>query len=113
MLEAAVSRVDDALDRLVNAYPQSVLAPVAYLKLGDLHATLSQGPKYDQASTKEAMTYYEDYMILYPNDSNIGLAASGVDKMKTIFAQSKIYLGDYCVSAASLRRTVCKMPPLR
>jgi outer membrane protein assembly factor BamD len=85
----------DALDRLVNNYPQSVLAPVAYLKLGDLHASLTQGPKYDQAATKEAMTYYEDYMILYPNDANIGVAANGVDKMKTILAQSKIYLGDF------------------
>jgi outer membrane protein assembly factor BamD len=85
----------DSLDRLVNTYPQSVLAPVAYLKLGDLHASLSEGPKYDQASTKEAMTYYEDYMILYPGDSGISDAASGVDKMKTILAQSKIYIGDY------------------
>jgi outer membrane protein assembly factor BamD len=85
----------DALDRLVNNYPQSVLAPVAYLKLGDLHASLSEGPKYDQASTKEAMTYYEDYMILYPGDSNIAVAAAGVDRMKTILAQSKIYIGDY------------------
>ena len=85
----------DSLDRLVNTYPQSVLAPVAYLKLGDLHASLSQGPKYDQASTKEAMTYYEDFMILYPGDSGIPQAAAGVDKMKTILAQSKIYIGDY------------------
>jgi outer membrane protein assembly factor BamD len=85
----------DSLDRLVNTYPQSVLAPVAYLKLGDLHASLSEGPKYDQASTKEAMTYYEDYMILYPGDSGIAQAAAGVDKMKTILAQSKIYIGDY------------------
>jgi outer membrane protein assembly factor BamD len=85
----------DALDRLINNYPQSVLAPVAYLKLGDLHASLTQGPKYDQAATKEAMTYYEDYMILYPGDSNIGVAAAGVDKMKTILAQSKIYIGDF------------------
>jgi outer membrane protein assembly factor BamD len=85
----------DALDRLVNTYPQSVLAPVAYLRLGDLHASLSEGPKYDQASTKEAMTYYEDYMILYPGDSNIAIAASGVDKMKTTLAQSKIYIGDF------------------
>ena len=85
----------DALDRLVNNYPQSVLAPVAYLKLGDLHASLTQGPKYDQGATKEAMTYYEDYMILYPGDSNIAVAASGVDKMKTILAQSKIYIGDF------------------
>jgi outer membrane protein assembly factor BamD len=85
----------DSLDRLVNTYPQSVLAPVAYLKLGDLHASLSEGPKYDQASTKEAMTYYEDFMILYPGDANIAQAARGVERMKTILAQSKIYIGDY------------------
>jgi outer membrane protein assembly factor BamD len=85
----------DSLDRLVNTYPQSVLAPVAYLKLGDLHASLTEGPKYDQASTKEAMTYYEDFMILYPGDSGIAQAAAGVDKMKTILSQSKIYIGDY------------------
>ena len=85
----------DSLDRLVNTYPQSVLAPVAYLKLGDLHASMSEGPKYDQASTKEAMTYYEDFMILYPGDPNIAQAARGVDRMKTILAQSKIYIGDY------------------
>jgi outer membrane protein assembly factor BamD len=81
----------DSLDRLVNTYPQSVLAPVAYLKLGDLHASLTEGPKYDQASTKEAMTYYEDFMILYPGDSGIAQAAAGVDKMKTILSQSNIY----------------------
>jgi outer membrane protein assembly factor BamD len=85
----------DSLDRLVNTYPTSVLAPVAYLKLGDLHASLSQGPQYDQASTKEAMTYYEDYMILYPGDSGVAEAAIGVDRMKTILARSKIYIGDY------------------
>jgi len=85
----------DSLDRLVNTYPQSVLAPVAYLRLGDLHASLTEGPKYDQASTKEAMTYYEDFMILYPGDSNLAAAAAGVDKMKTILAGSKIYIGDY------------------
>ena len=85
----------DALDRLVNTYPQSVLAAVAYLKLGDLHASLSEGPMYDQASTKEAMTYYEDFMILYPGDPNIAQAAAGVDRMKTILARSKIYIGDF------------------
>jgi outer membrane protein assembly factor BamD len=85
----------DALDRLVNTYPQSVLAPVAYLKLGDMFASLSQGPQYDQASTKQAMTYYDDYMILYPGDGEIAKAAAGVDKMKTILAESKIYIGDF------------------
>jgi outer membrane protein assembly factor BamD len=85
----------DALDRLVNTYPQSVLAAVAYLQLGDLHASLSEGPMYDQASTKEAMTYYEDFMILYPGDPNIAAAAAGVDRMKTVLSRSKIYIGDF------------------
>jgi outer membrane protein assembly factor BamD len=85
----------DSLDRLVNTYPQSVLAPVAYLKLGDLFASLSDGPEYDQQSTKQAMTYYDDYMILYPGDPDVARAAEGVDKMKTVLAQSKIYIGDF------------------
>ena len=85
----------DALDRLVNNYPQSVLTPVAYLKLGDMFASLSDGPEYDQAATKQAMTYYEDYLILYPGDTGVSMAAAGVDKMKTILAQSKIYIGDF------------------
>lgn len=93
--QKSVEEAIDALDRLVNTYPQSVLAPVAYLKLGDFHASLSEGPKYDQASTKEAMTYYEDFMILYPGDANISRAAAGVDRMKTTLAQSKIYIGDF------------------
>ena len=47
----------DALDRMINSYPQSLLAPDAYLKLGQMHASLVDGPYYDQASTKEAITY--------------------------------------------------------
>jgi outer membrane protein assembly factor BamD len=94
-LEKQTDDAIDSLDRLTNNYPQSVLAPVAYLKLGDLHASLNEGPKYDQASTKEAMTYYEDFLILYPGDPNVAKAAAGVDKMKTIISQSKIYIGDY------------------
>jgi outer membrane protein assembly factor BamD len=34
-------------------------------------------------------------MILYPGDSNIAVAAAGVDKMKTVLALSKIYIGDF------------------
>src|SRR6185312_3686191 len=43
----------DALDRMINNYPQSLLAPDAYLKLGQTHAKLVDGPAYDQASTKQ------------------------------------------------------------
>jgi outer membrane protein assembly factor BamD len=85
----------DALDRLINSYPQSLLTADAYFKLAQAHASLVDGPYYDQASTKEAVTYYEDFMILFPNDINLSKAARGLDEMKRMLAQSKVKMGDF------------------
>jgi outer membrane protein assembly factor BamD len=85
----------DALDQMVNTYQQSVLVPSAYLELARAHASLVQGAYYDQAETREAITYYEDFMILFPGDPNIGKAAQGLDAMKKILADSKIKIGDF------------------
>ncbi len=85
----------DALDRMINNYPQSLLAPDAYLKLAQAHASLVEGPYYDQGSTKEAVTYFEDFMILFPSDTNIASAATGLDKMKVVLAESKMKIGDF------------------
>ena len=85
----------DALDRMVNTYPQSLLTPDAYLKLGQTHAQLVEGPSYDQGSTKQALTYYEDFMILYPNDAGVPTAAKGLDSMKVMLAESKMKIGDF------------------
>ena len=85
----------DALDRMINNYPQSLLAPDAYLKLGQTHATLVDGPYYDQASTKEAMTYFTDFMLLFPSDTGVAAAEKGLDSMKTMLAESKMKIGDF------------------
>ena len=85
----------DALDRLINNYPQSLLTADAYYKLAQTHASLVEGPNYDQASTKEAITYYEDFMILFPNDVNIAKAAKGLDEMKRMLAESKMKIADF------------------
>jgi len=85
----------DALDRLINAYPQSLLTADAYFKLAQSHASLVDGPYYDQASTKEAVTYYEDFMILFPNDVNLSKAAKGLDDMKKMLAESKVKMADF------------------
>jgi outer membrane protein assembly factor BamD len=89
--EAAI----DALDRMINTYPRSVLTPDAYLKIADTHASLVDGPYYDQASTTQAVTYYEDYMILFPGDAGMAQAENGLAKMKTVLAQSKLTIADY------------------
>jgi len=85
----------DALDQMVNTYQESVLVPFAYLELARMHASLVEGAYYDQAETREAITYYEDFMILFPGDSNIGKAAQGLDTMKRVLAESKIKIGDF------------------
>jgi len=85
----------DSLDRMINTYPKSLLTPDAYLKMGQAYAALVEGPNYDQTSTKEAITYFEDFVILYPGDPNIATAEKGLAEMKTVLAESKIRLGDY------------------
>jgi outer membrane protein assembly factor BamD len=85
----------DALDRMINNYPKNVLTPDAYLKIAQTHASLVDGAYYDQASTKEAITYYEDYLIQFPGDSSAGTAEKGLAEMKTMLAQSKMILADY------------------
>jgi outer membrane protein assembly factor BamD len=85
----------DALDRMINTYPRSVLTPDAYLKLAHAYASLVAGPLYDQESTRQAVTYYEDYLILFPGDSGAAEAEKGLAKMKRVLAESKIILADY------------------
>ena len=85
----------DALDRMINSYSQSLLAPDAYLKLAQTHASLVDGPYYDQASTNESITYFTDFMLLFPGDANIGVAEKGLDGMKTMLAESKMKIGDF------------------
>jgi len=89
--EAAI----DALDRMINTYPRSVLTPDAYLKIAETHASLVDGPYYDQASTKQAVTYFEDYMILFPGDAGMAQAETGLANMKTVLAKSKLTIADY------------------
>lgn len=91
----ATEEAIDALDRMINNYPKNVLTPDAYLKLAQTHSSLVSGAYYDQGSTKEAITYYEDYLIQFPGDSGAGAAEKGLADMKTMLAQSKMILADY------------------
>jgi outer membrane protein assembly factor BamD len=85
----------DALDRMINNYQQSLLAPDAYYKLAETHASLVKGPYYDQASTRQAITYFEDFQILFPTDANMPAVEKGLADARTTFAESKIKIGDF------------------
>jgi len=85
----------DALDRMINSYPQSAITPEAYLKLAQAHASLVEGPYYDQGSTRDSITYYEDFMILFPGDNTVVTAEKGLTDMKLVLAESKMKIGDF------------------
>ena len=85
----------DALDRMINFYPNSILTPDAYLRMADVHASLVDGPEYDQFSAKESATYYQDFLILFPKDPGVSKAETGLDKMKTERAVSKMKMAEF------------------
>lgn len=89
------ARAVDALDRLINLYPESLLADDAYLQLGNTFASLNDGPLYDQGSTREALSYYEDFLVLFPDHPDVGEGEVGLAEMRNANAESKLVIGAY------------------
>ena len=85
----------DALDRLINSYPNSLLADDAYLSLAETFADLVQGPMYDQGATREAISYFEDFLILFSTNEKVGQAEKGLAEMEDVYARSKLVIGEY------------------
>ncbi|MGJ8653225.1 MAG: outer membrane protein assembly factor BamD [Opitutaceae bacterium] len=85
----------DALDRLINYYPQSMLAPDAYYKLAETYSSLVAGSAYDQGSTRRAISYYEDFLVLFPQSNFTGEVESNLKLMENLLASSRLNLGDF------------------
>lgn len=85
----------DALDRLINYYPQSMLAPDAYYNLAATYSDLVAGNEYDQGATRQAISYYEDFLVLFPESSYTGEVESNLESMENLLASSRLHLGDF------------------
>jgi len=105
----------DALERLVNYYPEHYHCEKAYFMLGEIHQGFVSGPSYDQGATLQALNYYEDYLILFEQSPPRGanetqkqfelrikesserkeLARKGRQAMRESLAQSKLEVGKY------------------
>ena len=85
----------DALDRLINFYSNSEIAPDAYLALADTFSSMVAGPDYDQGATREAISYYRDFLILFPNSDLITEGEEKLADMQDVHAQSKFIIGEY------------------
>ena len=85
----------DAFDRLINTYPRSLLAPEAYLELADTFASLVDGSQYDQGATEEAIRYFQDFMILFPESPRIAEAEIRLNEMQELFSRSKLEIAEF------------------
>ncbi len=84
-----------ALERLVTNYPNSFLTSDAYLKLAQTHYSLIKGPDYDQRATDDAITFFEDFLIQYPENQNVAEAEEGLSGARNILSLSKLRMGDF------------------
>jgi outer membrane protein assembly factor BamD len=84
----------DALDRMINTYPQSLLAPDAYLKLGQAHASLVEGPSTTKAPPRSHHLFRRLHDPLPERSQHLD-RGQGLDEMKTILAESKITIADF------------------
>lgn len=85
----------DALDRLINNYPNSMMTADAYLLLAETFADDVDGPAYDQGATREAMSYYRDFLILFPTNPSVKAGEEGLGEMREVYARSKLEIGEF------------------
>ena len=55
-----------------------MLAPDAYYNMAQTYSNLVNGTEYDQGSTRQAISYYEDFLILFPQSSHLGQVESNL-----------------------------------
>ena len=85
----------DALDRIINDYPNSSVAPDAFLKLGDVYMSIVKGSEYDQGATIEAMHHYKDFIFFYPNHEKVCVAEQRLAEAIDTLARSKLVMGNF------------------
>ncbi|MEM7792160.1 MAG: outer membrane protein assembly factor BamD [Verrucomicrobiota bacterium] len=85
----------NALDRLINFYPQSMLASDAYYNLAQTYSSLVRGLEYDHGSTRQAISYYEDFLILFPDSEYLGEVEANLESMENLLASSRLTIGDF------------------
>jgi outer membrane protein assembly factor BamD len=72
-----------------------MLAPDAYYNMAQTYSNLVNGAEYDQGSTRQAISYYEDFLILFPQSSTLGNVESNLVTMEDLLARSRLNLGDF------------------
>ena len=85
----------DALERVINGYPDNLFTPDAYLQMAKVYRGMVGGAYYDQEPTKNAISFFQDYITLYPKESSVASAEEGLEHMQDTYARSRLVIGDF------------------
>lgn len=64
----------DALDQIIDSYPDSVAVPHAYLKIAEIYENLVKGEEYNQGGAVIARRYYQEFEKLFPQHPEVSCA---------------------------------------
>jgi outer membrane protein assembly factor BamD len=92
--DAAAAAIN-ALKRLINEHPDSMLASNAYQMLADVYSSLVVGPPYDQGSTRQAIRYLDDFLFFYKNSPAAPDAEKKRNDLLDVESRSQLVLGDF------------------
>lgn len=85
----------EALEKVIDEYANSEYAPEAQLLLAKVYRNMVKGPDYDQRATEEAVNYYREFLILYPDSPLVEEAEAGLAESKELLAASKFNMGSF------------------
>lgn len=85
----------ESLEKVIDEYANSEYAPEAQLLLAKVYRNMVKGPDYDQRATEEAVNYYREFLILYPDSPLVEEAESGLAESKELLAASKFNMGSF------------------
>jgi len=80
-------------EEFLELYPASPYAKDALFRLGVCYLNLIKGPQWDQTFTHRAISAFQKFIKLYPNDPRVPKAKEYIKLARKILAEHNIYIG--------------------
>jgi outer membrane protein assembly factor BamD len=84
-----------ALEKLVDEYGNSPLAPEALLFLAEIYRNSVPGKKYDQKMTREAINCYSEFLMAFPDSPLAPMAEQKLAEATDFLAGGIMSIGDF------------------
>jgi outer membrane protein assembly factor BamD (BamD/ComL family) len=88
-----------SLERLIDAYPDSVEVPRAYLKVAEIYGSMVKGDEYNQGGAAAARRYYGEFCSLFPGHERVDFVRNEMKNLSESIVRSKVALGDFYFNA--------------